>query len=74
MTSCTQKMMTREWGGSSEIRLEKGQRLLEITWKNSNLWLLTEPMDSDYVPKTKTFYEDSSFGLYEGTITVIESR
>lgn len=74
MVGCTEKAMTRNFGASSEIRLEKGQRLVEVTWKKNNLWLLTEPMDSDYQPKTKTFYEDSAWGLYEGKITIIESR
>ena len=74
MVGCTEKEMTRHFGGSSEIRLEKGQRLVEVTWKDENLWILTEPMDADYQPRTKTFYEDSSFGLYEGKITIIESR
>lgn len=73
LTSC-QNMATRSFGGSSEIYLVKGQRLLEITWKNSDLWILTEPMDSDYIPKVKTFYEKSDLGVLEGTITIYESR
>ena len=39
-----------------------------------HLWILTEPMDSDYVPKTKTFYEDSNLGVMQGKITIIEQR
>jgi hypothetical protein len=74
MVGCTDKTMTRNFGSSYEVRLEKGQRLVEITWKNEDLWILTEPMDTDYQPQTKTFYEDSSWGLYEGKITIIESR
>lgn len=74
LAGCTQNMMTRNYGGESEIRLEKGQRLVEMTWKEDNLWILTEPMDSDYIPTTKTFYESSSFGMWEGKITVIESK
>lgn len=73
LTSC-QNTGTRSFGGSSEIHLEKGQRLLEITWKNSDLWILTEPMDSDYIPKVKTFYEKSDLGVLEGTITIYESK
>jgi len=74
LTGCTEKERARSLGGSSEIKLEKGQRLLEVTWKGNDIWLLTEPMDSDYQPRTKTFYEDSAWGLYEGKITIIESR
>ena len=74
LCSCTKQMMTRNYGGSSEIKLEKGQRLVEMTWKNDNLWILTEPMDSDYVPKTKVFYENSIFGIWEGKIVIIEMK
>lgn len=73
LTSC-QNTGTRSFGGSSEIHLEKGQRLLEITWKNSDLWILTEPMDSAYIPKVKKFYEKSDLGILEGTITIYESK
>ena len=73
LTSC-ENLVTREFGGSQTIKLEKGQRLVEITFKDHDLWILTEPMDSDYVPKTKMFYEDSNFGVMQGKITIIESR
>lgn len=74
MAGCTEKQMARSWGGSSRIELESGQRLVEVTWKDEDLWILTEPMDSNYQPRTRTFYEDSSWGLYEGKVTIIEKR
>ena len=73
LTSC-ENFAIRNFGGSQTIELEKGQRLVEITFKDNDLWILTEPMDSDYVPKTKTFYEDSNLGVMQGKITIIEQR
>jgi len=73
LTSC-ENLVTRNFGGSQTIELEKGQRLVEITFKDNDLWILTEPMDSDYVPKTKTFYEDSNLGVMQGKITIVEQR
>ena len=73
LTSC-ENFSTRNFGGSQTIELEKGQRLVEITFKDNDLWILTEPMDSDYVPKTKTFYEDSNLGVMQGKITIVELR
>ena len=73
LTSC-ENLVTRNFGGSQTIELEKGQRLVEITFKDNDLWILTEPMDSDYVPKTKTFYEDSNLGVMQGKITIVEHR
>ena len=74
LTISCDNVMSRKFGGSTTINLEKGQKLVEATWKENSLWYLTEPMDSDYVPKTKIFKEDSNFGVLEGTVTFIESR
>ena len=56
------------------MHLPKGEKLLMVTWKETDLFYLTEPMDSNYVPKTKIFREKSSYGMLESTITFIESK
>lgn len=73
-TSCTEQQMTREFGGTMEIRLPAGQELMEVTWKENDLFYLTRPMAPDYIPVTKTFKESSSFGIMESTVLFIESR
>ncbi len=73
-SGCTDKTMAREWGGSTTLELPKGEKLIEITWKDANLWYLTRPMRDDEFPETYTFQEDSEFGIFEGTVTIIESR
>ena len=72
-TSCTQ-CVSRSYGGDMTIKLEPGEKLIEVTWKNNNIWYLTEPMDSDYVPKIKIFKESSMVGVLEGTVTFIETK
>lgn len=72
--SCTEQSMTRSFGGRMSIKLPKGERLLTATWKDSDLFYLTEPMDSDYIPKNKKFVESSSFGVWESEITFIETK
>jgi len=74
LISCTQNEIARNYGGTQEIRLDPGQRLVEATWKENDLWYLTEPMDSEYVPKTKHFKESSSWQVLEGEVIFIESR
>lgn len=73
-SGCTDKTIAREWGGSTTLELQKGEKLIEITWKDANLWYLTRPMRNDEFPETYTFQEDSEFGIFEGTVTIIESR
>lgn len=74
LTSCTENHMARNYGGEQTIELLKGEKLVEATWKEDNLWYLTEPMDSDYVPTTKIFHESSSFGVWKGKVVFKESR
>ena len=71
---CTEKQRAKKLGGSMTVRLECGQKLFDVTWKDNNLWYATRPMRYDEVPETYTFVEDSSFGVMEGKVTFVECR
>lgn len=73
LTSCDQSI-TRTMGGTTKIELEPGEKLVEATWKGDDIWYLVEPMDSDYVPKAKTFKESSRIGVLEGKVIFYEKR
>ena len=74
LTSCDH-YVTRQFGGNSTIKLKPGEKLIEATWKgDGDLWYLVEPMDSNYVPKTKIFKESSMMGMMEGSVIFIETR
>ena len=74
LTSCDQ-YVSKKLGGTTTINLEKGEKLVEATWKEGgNLWYLVEPMDSNYTPKVKVFKESSMYGVLEGKVVFIESR
>ena len=73
LTGC--QTTTKNWGGSMTIELPKGQKLEEITWKgDSDLWYLTRPIREDEVAETHTFQQDTEFGVFEGTVTIIETK
>lgn len=74
LSSCTDQACTRMFGGTSEIKVQPGQKVMMATWKGNNLFYMTEPMDSAYVPTVKTFSESSSWGMLESTVKFIESR
>lgn len=57
------------------LKLEPGEKLEEITWKDdNNLWYLTRPMREDEEPETHTFKQSSEFGVFEGTVTIVETK
>ena len=73
--TCCDQAITKKYGGTTTITLEKGEKLVEATWKDDgNLWYLVEPMDSDYVPKTKVFKESSMYGVLEGKVIFVETK
>lgn len=74
VAGCTENSRAKAWGGSMTERLPCGQKLFDVTWKESSLWYATRVMRSDESPETYTFVEESGFGLVEGKVTFIECR
>lgn len=72
LTGC--QTATKSYGGKTTIKLEPNQKLEEITWKDNSLWYLTRPMTNEDIAKTHTFQQQSNFGVFEGTVTIIESK
>ena len=64
----------KNFGGDYTISLPKGQKLVNVTWKDTDLWYLTKPMTESDKAETYSFKEDSTFGVMEGTVTIIESN
>lgn len=73
-TSCTQNSRVKTWGGEGTINLPKGRKLVNVTWKETEVWYLTRPMDSNDVAETYQFQEESSWGMIEGTYNIIETK
>jgi hypothetical protein len=73
-SGCTQNYRAKELGGTATEVLEKGRKLVNVTWKDDNLWILTRPMATEDTVETYTFKESSSFGMFQGTVVIKESR
>lgn len=73
LTGCTQQDMAKNWGGTYEIELPAGQELELVTWKESNLWILTKERPVNEDPETHYYREDSTYGIFEGEIIIHEN-
>lgn len=71
--SCAKQQMAKNWGGEYEVHLPPCKKLLNLTWKESNLWVLTRPMVWGEVADKYELIEDSAFGIAEGKILIQES-
>jgi hypothetical protein len=72
--SCTENNRVKNWGGEGTINLPKGRKLVNVTWKNTQVWYLTRPMSSSDVAETYQFQEESSWGVMEGTYNIVETK
>ena len=74
VTSCTENERVKAWGGEGTINLPKGKKLVNVTWKETQILYLTRDMDSNDVSETYEFHEESSYGVVEGTYKIIETK
>ena len=52
--------------------LDPGVKLINVTWKDTNMWMLTRPRTVGEKIETYRFTEKSQFGQLEGTIIIKE--
>ncbi len=74
LVSCTENSRVKNWGGTGTINLPKGRKLINITWKENEVWYLTRPMTESDSVETYQFTEESSWGAVEGTYNIIETK
>jgi len=61
--SCTEQSRARHWGGQSSLVVPEPYALVNITFKESDLWILARNKNN---PCEWVFYEDSSWDVMEG--------
>lgn len=62
--SCTDNARARRFGGTEEISLKPNEVVLNVTWKENQMWICTK----DTVTNVTYFREKSSWGVLEGTV------
>ena len=71
---CTKQSRVFQYGGTDTMTLQPNQKLINTTWKETNLWFLTRPMTASDSCETYIFYESSSVGVFEGTLIIKEVK
>jgi hypothetical protein len=73
-TACTKMNRAKRWGFQETVTLPAGRKLVNATWKNSNLWVLTRPAAVGEAADAEwTFEEHSSWGMLSGKLILKES-
>jgi hypothetical protein len=71
LIGCTENERVRGSGAHMNVKLPMCRKLINATWKDANLWYLTEPIGSNK-PRTTTFKEISNYGIDQGSVSFIE--
>ncbi len=76
MVACD-NTIAKKFGGSMTVELEKDQKLVNCSWKSgknegTSLWLLTRVRKEGETSETYKYTEKSTFGVLEGTVTIVE--
>jgi len=74
LSSCTQNERVKSFGGEGIVNLPQGRKLVNVIWKDYQLWYLTRQMKPDEVAETYSFQEESSWGVIEGSYNIIETK
>ena len=74
LVSCTENARVKHFGGTGEIDLPEGRKLVNLTWKENQIWYLTKKMRSNDIAETYQFQEESGYGMVEGTYIIREHK
>jgi len=72
MIACTENQRAKEFGGTVEYTVTADKQFVNATWKEDNLWIITTDRNSNHVPTTYYMDEQSSYGVWEGTVIIRE--
>lgn len=72
--SCTEQQRAKMYGGTANIKLKPNRKLVNCTFKDANIWLLTKPMKPTDSSETYEFVESSNYGILSGTVIIEETK
>ena len=73
LLSCTENARVKNFGGTGTIEIPSNEKFVNVTWKNTELWVVTkERSKNDTSISTYYFKEKSSFGVIQGTYIIKE--
>lgn len=72
LSACTDNQMAKNFGGSMTVEVAPDRKLVNLTWKDDELWVLERQRKAGEQPDTYMFEEHSSFGVIQGKVVIVE--
>lgn len=67
-------VVAKKVGGTANIVLPPKQKLVSVTWKRNDMWILYRPFREGEFAEEYTYKEDSTFGMMEATLRIKEQE
>ena len=67
-------VVAKKVGGTANIVLPPKQKLVSVTWKRDDMWILYRPFREGEFAEEYTYREDSTFGMMEATLRIKEQE
>jgi hypothetical protein len=72
LIACSENDQARNHGGTMTVQLPPGEKLVNVTWKDNDLWYLTRKRKEGEVTESLVFREKSGMGWSQGTVVLNE--
>lgn len=72
LMACTQNERARYFGGTAKADFPCGKKLINVTFKQDSIWMLTRDLKPGEALESYEFNEDSSWGILNGTVKIQE--
>lgn len=72
LAGCTPNESARVYGGTETFSVPTGKKVVNVTWKDTDLWILWRDRRPDEKPEVYEFKEKSTYGVLEGSVKLIE--
>lgn len=69
----TTQFGSRNFGGTYTVNLQDNKKLVNVTWKDNELWLLTRDARKDDIQENYKFSEDARYNMIEGDVVIKET-
>ena len=66
------KWITKKFGGTITMEIPVDKKLMNVTWKDSNIWYLVRDRKEGEKAETYQFMESSNLGVLQGTVVIKE--
>lgn len=66
--------IAKKFGGTINEELTPGEKMINVSWKGDDLWVLTRPMLPGDIVETYRYHEISNMGIIEGTVILKERK